>query len=63
MLAQSETPHILEHKKLRIQFGYDANKVRDKTVSGVVKSPLSDHAEPLAGWAAKNNVYFSLADS
>ena len=62
MLTQSQSTHVLEHKKLWLQFGDNTNKVMDQTVSGIVKGTLSNHAEALTRRATENDVYVPLTD-
>jgi hypothetical protein len=54
--------HVLKNEVPGIQLVYDPHKVFNKAVARIVKRPLTDQGEPLAGGTAEHNIDAPLTD-
>jgi hypothetical protein len=63
MLPDCDAFHVLKYEVIRIKLANQAHELLDERVSGVVKSTLADHGEPLAGCTAEHDIDLFFADA
>ena len=60
MSSHRQPLDVLEDEIIGVEFRYNANKILNQAVSGIVKRTFADHRKALAGSPADNDVNFAL---
>jgi hypothetical protein len=63
MLPDRQAFDVLENKIRSLQFGHDTDEFANQAIPLVIQCPVTDHGEPLARSAAKNDIHTPTAYS